>query len=122
MKLFTLIFIFSFTYAQGVDAQEMDSIYSEAILFVSIFSVMSIVSFVVSKRNAKKYEQQNPLKERKDAKKKEELEDLYLNTTTKENKDKIAKLVELSQMLKEGIINKEEFDILKDTLNISKEK
>ena len=118
MKPLILIFVVASAFAEGIDPEALDSICSEAILYVTIFSIMSIISYVISKKNAKKYEEEHSLKERKDANRKEELEDLYLSTMTKENDDKIAKLKELSEMLKDGIINKEEFDILKDSLNI----
>ncbi|WP_373036124.1 hypothetical protein [Sulfurimonas sp.] len=122
MKPLIPLFVVSFAYAEGIDPNALDSIYNEAILYLTIFSIMSIVSYVISKRNAKKYEQEHSLKDRKAANKKEELEDFYLSTMTKENEDKIAKLKELSKLLKDGIITKEEFDILKESLNINGEK
>ncbi len=92
------------------------SIYIEGVLFVVVFGLMSIISIIISKRNAKKYELENPLEKRREARKKEQLQKGLDNISALENDDKITKLLELSKMLDNEIITKEEFQSLKKEL------
>ncbi len=98
---------------KGIDADALSGIYNEAILFVAIFSIMSIISIIISKRNAKKFEKENPLEERKAARKEEESKKQLDNADIKYNEDKTAKVLELSNMLKDGLIDEDEFKTLK---------
>jgi len=103
---------------EGLDANTLDGIYTEAILFVAIFGIMSIISIIISKRNAKKYELENPLDARRAARKEAELEKELLRLVPQKNDDKTSRLIELSKMLEDGTISKEEFKVLKQNLNI----
>ena len=44
------------TNTQNIAANDFSSIYNEAILFFAIFALMGIISFIISRKNAKKYE------------------------------------------------------------------
>ena len=103
---------------EGIDANALGSIYSEAILFVVVFGVMSIISIIISKRNAKRYELENPLEERKITVKKEALKEVFLSNSAKEDEDNVDKLLELSKMLKDSQIDEEEFKAELKKLNI----
>ncbi len=119
MKLFTLIFLFSFAHAKGMNSNALDSVFVEASLFIMLFLIMWIVSFFISRKHARKYEQETPLHERRAARRKKELIDRFLTITHLRERDKTAAILWLSKLLKKNIINDEEFEILKEGLNIS---
>ncbi len=96
-----------------------ESIFSEAILFIALFATMSVISLIVSRKNAKTYALQHPLQERKDTTRKRKLVDMYLNSSSTKIRGKDAVLSDLLRVLEDNKINKEEFKILKDYLNIS---
>lgn len=118
-KLLILIFLFSFAHAEGMDSDILDDIFKDAILFILFFGIISIISFIISKKNAEIYELKNPLQERKDATRKRKLIEMYLNSSSTKIKGKTAVLLELSKLLEKKTIDKEEFQILKDSLNIN---
>ncbi len=89
----------------------------EAILFISLFGTMYIISYFVSKKQAEIYENEHPVQERKDAVRKEKLVDMYLNSSFIKIKGKCTVLLELSDLLNKKTINKDEFNILKKSLN-----
>jgi len=94
-------------------------IFIQAILFLSLFGVMFFVSYFITKRGATKFEDEHSLSERKEAAKKQELVDTFLNSSIIKIIGKDASLKELSNKLDKGAINKEEYNILKDTLKVS---
>jgi len=96
-----------------------DTILIQAILFLSLFGVMFFISYFITKRGAKKFEDEHSLNERKEAVKKRELVDTFLNSSIIKIIGKDATLKELSNKLSKGAINKEEYNILKDTLKVS---
>lgn len=100
-----------------VNAAIFDNIFNDAILFFICFAILSIISIVVSKKSAKKYERENPLQQRKDAVKKEKLLDMYINTSMVKIKGKDIILADLSKLLKNKTIDEEEFQILKLSLD-----
>ncbi len=116
MKFLIPIFLFSFAYAREIDSDTLNSIYIEAILFILVVFVLSVFSIIVSKRNAKQYEIDNPLEDRRAARREEELRKKLDDLPLKKDENKLDKLNELSEMLKNGIINEEEFKILKKEL------
>ncbi len=118
MKLLSPIFLFSFSHADAIDSDALDGIYTEAIFFVLLFGIMSIISVIISKKNAKKYELANPLEERRAAKREKELKKELEDKVLKKSEVKVDKLLELSKMLQDGMINEEEFKKLKQSLNI----
>ena len=49
-----------------MDAQSLESIYTEVILFVAVFVSMYVVSFFISRRNAKQFKIDNPIEIRRE--------------------------------------------------------
>lgn len=105
------------TDTQALTSNDLSSIYSEAVLFFTVFSIMAIISFVVSRRNAKKYELEHSIKERQDARIKDELIYAHLNSSSIKIMGKKAKHEELLKKLKNEAINEEEYKILKESLD-----
>ena len=99
-----------------VNATVFDNIFNDAILFFICFAILSIISIVISKKSAKKYERENPLQQRKDAVKKDKLLDMYINTSMVKVKGKDIILADLSKLVKNKTIDEEEFQILKSSL------
>ena len=86
---------------------ENEAIYTEAILFFAVFTTMYIISFFVSRKNAKKFEEENPLEIRKTKlQKQKELE-----------RAKIKRLPELTKLYSTGIINHREYKLLQRNLD-----
>lgn len=100
-----------------VNAGNFDNIFNDAILFFICFAILSIISLVVSKKSAKKYERENPLQERKDVARKDKLFERYINASMVKVKGKDIILAELSKLLQNKTIDEEEFQILKSTLD-----
>ncbi len=113
MKLLIPIFLSTLAYSKDIDSNTLDGIYNEAILFVAIFGIMSIVSIIISKKNAKKYETNNPLEERKTARREEELKKKLSDVVVQRSSDRVDKLLHLSKMLEDKIISEDEFKMLK---------
>ena len=103
-----------------MDANNMNVIYNQAILFFAFFGTMSIISYIFSKKSAKRYEASHPLQQRIEEAREEELVNNFVNTSAVKIMGKKATLSELSKELNEGIINEEEFKILKRNLNMIK--
>ncbi len=99
-----------------MDISVGSSIFNEALLFIVIFGTMFIISFFITKRNAKAYELKNPLKDRKVIVREEKLVEKYLNSSLTKIKGTTTLLLELSKLLKNKTINEEEFKILKDNI------
>ena len=119
MKLLMPVFLFSFTYAEEINPVDLDSIFVEGVLFIILFLTMWVVSFFISTKHAQKYEEKNPLHERKAARRKRELIDRFLTISHLRDKDKTVALLWLSKLLKKNIIDEEEFDILEKSLGSS---
>jgi uncharacterized protein YutE (UPF0331/DUF86 family) len=105
----TLPFLVPLLQAVEATEQEMQSIRTEAILFVVIFSVMSIVSIIVSKRQAKKYEKQKGLNKHEQPPQSEPTHADPLS----------SRLHELQQLVNEGVLTQEEFETLKRAKEMS---
>ncbi len=105
MKLLLLpIAAFTSLNAAAIAPDELDSIYTEAIWFVAVFSVMSIISIVISKRQAKKYAEENPVVKNKI----EEVSALHTKRIIATDRvDALSKYVE------SRVLTEEEFQILK---------
>jgi len=86
---------------------------NEAALFFVAFAILSIISLIISKKNAKKYELENPLEARKAKARKERLIERHIHRSLITIKGKDYILRQLSETLKKKIINEEEFQILK---------
>ena len=115
-KLLILTFLFSFAQAETTGTNALDGIFKEAILFFTLFGTMSIISYIISRKSAKKYENEHPLQDRKDAARERKLVDMFLNSSYTKIKGKATILLELSQLLEKRTISQEEFKILKHNL------
>ncbi|EDZ63668.1 hypothetical protein SMGD1_2112 [Sulfurimonas gotlandica GD1] len=102
-----------------MDANAMDAVYNQAILFFALFGTMFIVAFFITRKSANKFEHENPLEIRKAAAKKEKLVSTFLNVSTIKILGKDATLQELTRKLDRGAINTEEYKILEQTLKAS---
>lgn len=91
--------------AEDIDPDKLSEIYTQGIWFVALFTVMSIISFIVSKRHAKQH-----TKEQADniAKKKA--------LAAEQKRQKEDRLTELSKLVKDGLLTEEEFLILRANL------
>ncbi|MCK9490927.1 MAG: hypothetical protein M0Q24_02460 [Sulfurimonas sp.] len=96
MKILISIFIilFSSLYANTVSQDELNSIYIEAILFVTVFGIMGIVSYIYSSRHARAYK---PKKEK-----------------IPEDRVKADRVDELRELFQKEFITKVEFELLKE--------
>jgi len=97
MKL--ILFILSlktFLFATAVTQSQQQSILMEAALFVSVFGIMGIISYIYSNRHAKAYKPKKVSVE-------EEVIEKIIN---------IDRVSELSEMLKKGMLTKKEFELL----------
>ncbi len=102
-------------FAEGMDEAALEGIYTEAAWFVAVIAVMSVVSFVISRRNARKYEEQM-LREKE--KKKSEVVDVpaVKESDADVKEPEVDKLLELAQLHKDGLLSHEEFMAFKTTL------
>ncbi len=112
-KLLALPLIFTSLYAeemeevQPLDPEVVKSLYIESALFVAVFTIMAIISIVISKKHAA----QNLLDDRKKREAKAEAEKRSQPATTKEPEE-TARVKRITKMLKDGLITDEEFKIL----------
>jgi len=116
-KIAQLFFAFitnSSLHAEGISEEALGSIYVEAMWFVGVFSVMAIISFVISSRNAKAYAQKEKLRKRTDEPKRVNVE--KKEEADAENTVQIDRLIALSKLLKEGHITEAEFQQFKAKL------
>jgi len=120
-QLFLPTLLLSSLYAEGFSDEQLNSIYTEAFAFVVVIGFMSLVSIYYSKKHANKYEIDHPIEERRAARKIIEEEDIkqqFLIRTLDKNGNKIDRLVELKQMLDDGLLSEEEFQTFKEKINI----
>ena len=96
--LFTLLTTVSLL-AQDASAEQLQSIYTEAILFIAIFGAMGIISFIYSSRHAKAYAPSgDALQKIEQAREKKSLKE--------------ARVRELSDLLQSETLTQEEFNLL----------
>ncbi len=98
---------------KGIPEEALGPIYTEAVWFVGVITLMGIVSFVVSSRNAKRYEEEMS-KKRAQLKKREDQE-------RKENllsrKSKVEdRITALSELRDKGLLKESELAVLKQHL------
>lgn len=101
-----------------MNTTELDMVLNQAILFFALFGVLYIISFIVSKKNAHTYELEHPLKDRKTIVKNKKIIEMYLNSSLTKINGKDATLVKLSGMFKNKLLTKDEFNVLKNSLNM----
>ena len=65
IKKIIILLFFSSTllFAQEASQEQLNDIYKEAVLFVAIFGIMGLVSYIYSSRHAKEYVPKGPSKE-----------------------------------------------------------
>jgi uncharacterized protein YacL len=98
-------FLTSVLYAKEIPSEKLESIHTEAIAFVLVILVMSIISYKISAKNAREYALKNKLKiQQQKQEKKDEIQN-------KENRVK-----ELQQMLDDGLITNDEFKMMRKRL------
>lgn len=115
-RLLTPLLIFSSLHAeeieeiQPLDPEVVKSLYIESALFVAVFTIMSIVSIIISKKHAA----QNLLNDRKkrEEKKAQEEAEKRAQPNFIEESHETKRVEELSKMLKDGLITDEEFQVL----------
>ncbi|WP_415406802.1 hypothetical protein ACLHDG_13700 [Sulfurovum sp. CS9] len=118
-RLLTPLLIFSSLYAeeieeiQPLDPEVVKSLYIESALFVAVFTIMSIVSIIISKKHAAQ-NLLNDKKKREEKKAQEEAEKRSQPNFIEESHE-TKRVEELSKMLKDGLITDEEFQVLSDT-------
>jgi hypothetical protein len=112
-----------FSSLSGKSIEEMDemvplnpevvqNLYVESALFVAVFTLMSIISIVISKKHAAQ-NLLNDKKKREEKKAQEEAEKISQPSFIKEPNETV-RVTELSKMLKDGLITDEEFQVLSD--------
>ena len=108
LRVGVLIFLFMSLHAEGMDDTALEGIYAEATWFVAVIAVMSLFSFVISRRQARKYEEEQRLKK---LEQKEDIlnEPVLDEFTDVDSESEVDKLLELSKLHKEGLLSKEEF-------------
>jgi len=115
-RLLTPLLIFSSLYAeeieeiQPLDPEVARSLYIESALFVAVFTLMSIVSIIISKKHAA----QNLVddKKKREEKKAQEEAEKRSQMSSIEEPNETERVTELSKMLKDGLITDEEFQVL----------
>jgi len=118
-QLLTPLFIFSSL--SGKSIEEMDemvplnpevvqNLYIESALFVAVFTLLSIVSIIISKKHAA----QNLLndKKKREEKKAQKEAEKKSQPSFIEEANETKRVEELSKMLKDGLITDEEFQVL----------
>ena len=91
--------------AEGIDPDELNAIYTEAIWFIVIFGTMAVISFIYSNRHAKQYTQKQAATLAKEK-----------ALTSERTKQKENRLEELSKLVKNGLLKEEEFKILRKNI------
>ncbi|MEA1954057.1 MAG: hypothetical protein U9O24_06660 [Campylobacterota bacterium] len=114
-QLLTPLLMLSSLYAeeteeiQPLDPEVVQSLYIESALFIAVFTLMSIISIVISKKHAA----QNLLDDRaKREKKKLQEEEKQKSQSNSTQHNKIDRTAELTKMLNDGLITNDEFQIL----------
>jgi len=115
-QLLTPLLIFTSLYAEeneaveALDPEVVQSLYIESALFVAVFTIMSIISIVISKKHAAQ-NLENDRKKREEKRTQEEGEQ-KLRPASMTAPEETARVTELSKMLKDGLITDEEFNLL----------
>ncbi len=121
-QLLLPLFIFSSLFAKDIeemdeivplDPEVVQSLYIESALFVAVFTLLSIVSIIISKKHAAQ-NLLNDQKKREEKKAQEEAEKNSQSSSVEESNEK-KRVTELSKMLKDGLITNDEFQVLSDT-------
>jgi len=115
LRLEFLLLLSLSLHAEGIDEAALEGIYTEAAWFVAVIAVMSVVSFVVSRRNARKYEEQM-LREKEKQKEEPAVVPTVKEDDADEEASEVDRLLELAQLHKDGLLSHEEFMAFKTKL------
>jgi len=94
---------------EGIPEEALGSIYTEALWFVAVIAVMAVISFVISSRNAKRYEKEMALKHAQE--KESEVEEKAQTSSLKSKRD--DRITALSKLRDQGLLKESEFTVLK---------
>ena len=115
-QLLTPLLIFTSLYAEeseaveALDPEVVQSLYIESALFVAVFTIMSIISIVISKKHAAQNLEND--RKKREAKKVQEEAEKRSQAASIAEPEETARVTELSKMLKDGLITDEEFNLL----------
>ena len=115
MRWFVLsLFLINNVTAKGISDEALGPIYTEALWFMGVVGVMAVISFVVSSRNAKKYEVEMLAKREREkreevVKKRAEVVAMVPKEEPEVKASEVDRLLELSKLHKEGLLSKDEF-------------
>ncbi len=118
-RITVFILFTSMLHAEGIPEEKLGAIYTEALWFVGVIGVMAVISFVVSSRNAKRYEEQLAREKREVAVEKEKVDEVMVTPVDEqslEDGSSVDRLLELSQLHKEGLLSEAEFMVFKKEL------
>ena len=96
---------------EGIPEEALGSIYTEALWFVGVIAVMSIISFVISSRNAKRYEEEMALKRAQQ--KERDIEEEHKEQAPVKKRETDDRIAALSKLRDQGLLKDSEFTILK---------
>ena len=111
LQILLLLFLSLSLYAEGMDEAALEGIHTEALWFVAVIAMMSVISFVVSRRQAQNYEEKMQLK--KTLQQKEPGCETASEASEAEEGLEVDRLLELAKLHKEGLLTKEEFGAFK---------
>ena len=95
--------------ADGISNEALGPILAEAAWFIGVIAVMAVISFVVSRRNAKKYDEKMAREKRQTLVDEKEVALAYSELELGESNSEVDRLLELSKLHQEGLLSKEEF-------------
>lgn len=98
--LYGFIFLFTSLYA-GLKEEDMAGIYIEFGVFLTVVFIMAVISNKISSKHAKEYAEKNKIK---------------VDTSNLDKKDALYKenrIKELSKLMDDDVINKNEFLVMK---------
>jgi len=124
-RLLTSLLIFSSLSAKSIEEMDemvplnpdvVQDLYVESALFVAVFTLMSIISIIISKKHAA----QNLLDDRKKREEKKAQDEAEKRSQPSfiEESNETKRVEELSKILKDGLISYEEFQVLNDASKV----
>ncbi|MGB5965160.1 MAG: hypothetical protein WBF77_06660 [Sulfurimonadaceae bacterium] len=102
--------------AEGIDPDKLSEIYTEGIWFVAVFAVMSIISYIVSKRHAKQYTQKQRSAKQRVPQAVNRTDKPITTDQTGTTANKADRLAELSKLVDDGLLREEEFQLLRKNI------
>ena len=100
--------------AEGIPDEALGSIYTEALWFIGIIAVMALISYIISSRNATRYEEEMAVKRAQQ--KERELEEAHKDQALLRDTETDNRIAVLSKLRDQGLLKDSEFTILKHHL------